>query len=176
MATKTVMKSGAMALILGPLLLAACGAGKVAKDPPRGPKPSSAAQLCQSTQNVDRLVVQRSDAFPQNHMHFSFPSELTVSKASAVRNAARALCALPRMPSGAIACPADFGISYRLAFYVGNKALPVVGVDAAGCQEVRGAGAVRWVARSPGFWHTLGTAMGLPRPGYSTFRGTGPNG
>jgi len=80
--------------------------------------------LCRSVGNLNRLVLRRSDAFPQNHMRFSFAAEVTVTVASKVREAARALCALPRMPSGTFHCPADFGIAYHLVFSAGDRAFP----------------------------------------------------
>ena len=89
---------------------------------------------------------------------------------------ARALLALPPMPSGTFGVPVDLGITYRLTFATPKEQLPVIEVDATGAQTVRGLGAERWVvARSPGFWTTLGSAMGLARPEYATFRGTMPN-
>ena len=153
------------------LVLAACGSrfGSAATSP-RG------IRLCHSVADLTRLVVRRSDAFPQNHMRFSFPPEVTVTRADEVRAAAGALCALPGMPSGTINCPADFGITYHLVFYIGVRALAPVEVEASGCQVVHGLGAVRWVSGSPEFWPVLGAAMGIPSPTYATFRGSGPNG
>ncbi len=141
-------------------------------------RPASAADspLCTSVPTLDRLAVHRSDAFPQNHMRFSFPAEVTVTDATKVRAAARALCSLPTMPSGTFHCPADVGIVYRLVFSAGERALTPVEVDATGCERVRGLGHVRWAAHSPELWPTLGRAMGLLSPGYATFRGRGPNG
>lgn len=78
------------------------------------------------------------------------------------------------MPSGVLFCPADFGIVYHLVFFSGARRLPPVSIDATGCETVRGLGVTRWVARSPGFWRTLGTALHLATPGYATFRGHGP--
>jgi hypothetical protein len=108
-------------------------------------------------------------------MHFSFPANVAVANAMLVRNVARALCALPKMPSGSIHCPADFGITYHLAFFAGDREFPKVLVDSTGCASVKGIGEIRWVEQSPSFWHTLGVAMGLSTPDYATFRGSGPN-
>ena len=84
--------------------------------------------------------------------------------------------ALPDLPLGSLNCPADFGIVYHLVFSASERALPPIELDASGCQSVRGLGPARWVARSPEFWPTLGSAMGLSSPSYATFRGSGPNG
>lgn len=168
--------SGMAVLVAGVFVLAACG-GAAGGDP--GPsRPASAADstLCGSVPILDRLVVHRSDAFPQNHIRFSFPVEVTVTDATKVRAAAQALCSLPKMPSGTFHCPADFGIVYHLVFSAGERASSPVEVDATACQRVRGLGPLRWVARSPEFWPTLGRAMGLSSPSYATFRGRGPNG
>jgi hypothetical protein len=91
-----------------------------------------------------------------------------------VHAVARALLDLPLPPTGPIHCPADLGIVYRLTFFAGGRALPLVTVQATGCQVVEGLGAPRWAATSPDFWHTLGEAMGLANADYATFRGNGP--
>ncbi|MHB8295566.1 MAG: hypothetical protein ACYDH5_13270 [Acidimicrobiales bacterium] len=159
------------------VFLAACGGPAGPSGPPSAKNSSvPAAALCQSVAHLHRLVVRHRDAFPQNHMRFSFPSHVTVTKTASVRDAARGLCSLPKMPSGTLHCPADLGIVYHLTFSAGNRAFPAVSMGATGCQVVHGLGPARWVARSPGFWHTLGAAMGLRAPGYAAFRGSGPNG
>ena len=160
-------------LLFGAYRSAGAGAG----DPGRSrPVPAARSTLCRPIPSLDRLTVRRTDAFPENHLRFSFPADVTVTDALRVRAAARALCSLPRMPSGVLFCPADFGIVYHLAFTAGERALAPVGVNATGCQWVHGLGRVRWVARSPRFWATLGGAMGLTSPDSATFRGRGPNG
>lgn len=137
---------------------------------------AQATPLCASAGTVNRLVVRRTDALPQNHFRFSFPSSVVVGEPAAVQRVARALCALPAMPRQAMSCPADFGISYQLQFSRPHEHLRAVTLDATGCQTVHGLAQLRWVARTPGFWHILGTVMGLKRPTWATFRGTGPNG
>lgn len=133
------------------------------------------ARLCASAGTVTRLVVRRTDAFPQNHFQFSFPTSVVVDDTAAVRRVARALCALPPVPDTTISCPADFGISYHLAFSRAGVRFRVVTLDATGCQTVSGLGRRRWIARSPMFWSVLGTAMKLEHPSSTTFRGSGPN-
>ena len=56
--------------------------------------------LCQSVTHLDRLIVHRTNANPQLHLHFPFPSVVIVTNATSVQDAAKALCALPRMPKG----------------------------------------------------------------------------
>lgn len=163
-------------LVAAVFVLAACGSAGGSDPGPSRPASSAGSTLCGSVPTLDRLGVHRSDAFPQNHMRFSFPAEVTVADATKVQAAARALCSLHRMPTGTISCPADFGIVYYLVFSAGEQALPPIEVDATGCQTVRGLGPVRWAARSPELWPALGRAIGLSSPSYATFRGSGPNG
>ena len=156
--------------------LAACGAAGSASQPGSSLSPTpSAATLAQDVSRLDRLVVRRTDAFPQNHIRFSFPATMTVTDTAQVQRVARALLALPMMPKG-VFCPADFGIVYHLTFFAAGHALPSISIRATGCEQVGGLGATRWVARSAGFWRTLGLAMGLAKPGYASFRGSGPTG
>ncbi len=136
--------------------------------------PSPVAILRAELAHLDRLVVRRSNAFPSNHISFSFPSVVMVSDAAHVQTVAQALLALPLMPQGMF-CPVDLGIRYHLCFFAGGDRVLTVSVSATGCQDVAGLGSpVRWVARTPGFWRSLGLAMGLSKPDYATFRGTGP--
>ncbi len=168
--------SGIAVVVVAVLVFAACGS--VGGGDPGPSRPASAADstLCGSVSALNKLVVHRSDAFPQNHMRFSFNSEVTATDTAKVQAAARALCSLPKMPTGTISCPADFGIVYHLVFSAGERVFSPVEVDATGCQTVRGLGPVRWAARSPELWPTLGRTLGLSSPSYATFRGSGPNG
>lgn len=135
-----------------------------------------AGSLCASIDSLDRLVVTRSDAFPGNHLRFSFPSVVTVSNPHNVRAAARAVCSLPPMPSGVFNCPADLGVDYGLSFAAGARRFATVTVDATGCETVEHLGATRWIARTPGFFTALGAAMGLAGANGGTFAGSGPGG
>lgn len=139
--------------------------------------PSASARpgaLSGNVGHLDRLEVTRTDAFPQNHFRFALPAVVTSTDPAAVQAVAQALIASPEMPSGALYCPADFGIVYHLAFFSGARRLPPASIDAAGCETVRGLGVTRWVVRSAGFWRTLGTALHLANPVYATFRGYVP--
>lgn len=157
-----------LAIALG---LAACAsaASSGSRTPTPGASPTTI--LGRELDHLDRLVVVRSDAFPQNHLGFSFPTKVTVGDPVEVRAVARALLALPAMPTTALSAPIDLGITYRLTFATPSGPLPAISIAATGAQAVRGLGATRWLARSPGFWNTLGSAMGLARPDYATFRG-----
>jgi hypothetical protein len=125
--------------------------------------------VCAEAGHVDHLAISRASVNPGR---FTFPAEITVSSPRQAQAVARALCALPVMPSGAINCPADVGISYRLRFAAGGRRLPPVKVQATGCQQVSGLGQTRWIARSPAFWAVLAQAAGVRPARYLTFRGT----
>ncbi len=129
--------------------------------------------LCQAVSSLDRLIVHRTNANPQLHLHFPFPSVVIVTNASSVHDAAKSLCALQRMPKGVFHCPAVIGLDYHLTFSTVNRGFPTIVVPATGCQEVSGLGPTRWVARTPSFWGALGKAMGLAKATYSTFSDDG---
>lgn len=166
----------AAALLAAALCLTACGtaASRSGGDATPGSSPTATA-LAQALGHLNSLIVLRSDAYPQNHISFSFPAKVTVSDPVAVQAVARALLALPTISSTAFNAPIDLGITYRLIFATSDGRLLTISVAATGTQAVRGLGATRWVARSPQFWSTLGTAMGLTRPAYATFRGKMPS-
>lgn len=128
--------------------------------------------LCAGVAAVDRLTVSRVNAIPANHPRFSFPATVAVSDATQARSVARELCALQPPPRGAVACPADLGIIYRLDFATSGRSLPQVTIQAGGCEGVSGAGLARWTMQTPAFWAVLGTAMGLTHPGHAAFAGT----
>jgi len=130
--------------------------------------------VCAQAGSITRLVIHRVNGLPQNHERFSFPARITVTSPSRAQSVARALCALPVMPSGTYACPADWAITYRLAFATKARRFAPVTAGISGCQDVYGLGAVRWTARSPGFWHTLARAAGITPAGEAVFGGTMP--
>lgn len=140
--------------------------------PAAGNGPALVVSLCEQTTTVDHLVVKRLDAFPSNGLHFSFPATVAVTDQKLVIEAAKAVCALPAMPDNGLHCPADWGVTYRLTFSVQSVMFPRVVVDATGCESVTGLLRTRWVARTPGFWHELGTVMNLKKPTWATFTGS----
>lgn len=140
---------------------------------PAVPAPASMT-VCAHANDVDRLTIGRVNLLPQNHEQFTFPAQITVASPHRSQAVARALCALPRFPSGPIlmSCPVDLAISYVLNFTAGARKLAPVTVDASGCQLVRGLSPARWTARSPAFWSVLATAAGIAPADLATFRGT----
>jgi hypothetical protein len=120
---------------------------------------SGASGVCSQAGQVTRLSVEHvrpSGPFSRGQ-RFEYPAG-TVTDPAAARSVAEAVCGLPVMTSGAVACPVDTFLRYRLVFSVGARKLPPVSVDPAGCQIVRGLGKPRTVARSAGFWRALGNA------------------
>lgn len=139
-------------------------------------RPAPGLQLCDAVNQVERLSVTRTDAFPQNGFTFSFPARVTVRSADAARGVAQALCALrPVPPTRTYSCPADFGIVYHLDFTLKSRR-PVrpVTVDATGCGFAKGARGSQMALATPSFWEILGRAMGLAHPTNATFRGSRP--
>jgi hypothetical protein len=113
--------------------------------------------LCGQTSQVTSLVVVKRG--PLTAPGHSIPhTTVTVGDRAKARSVAEAACALPVMPTGAMSCPADRGLTYRLSFGADGKKLASVTADRTGCEGVRGLGQVRWTARSVGFWRLLDKA------------------
>jgi hypothetical protein len=140
---------------------------------PAGAATATAAGLCAAASEVNSITVRRAGAGTVNHFRFRFPRQIVVTHPQQVRAVARAVCALPRMPRGVFACPADFGISYRLDFAAAGRRLAVVTVDPGGCEQVVGAGPARWAEKSPGFWRVLNRAAVVPGEGPGGCGGAG---
>ncbi len=130
--------------------LAACGGARTGARP--------AAALCAGTAHPDRLVVSLIAPLPQSHFRLVLPRGITVRDPARVRAVASALCELPRMPHGPIACPADFGGGYRFAFSAGSRAFPPVTARASGCRSVSGLGPE--LRATPKFWRVLHAELG----------------
>jgi hypothetical protein len=133
---------------------------------------ASASGLCGAAAQVDSLTVQRANALPGNHPRFSFPATEKVRSSSGARSVAQSLCALPPVSHTVIACPADFGITYKLTFAAGSHQFAPVTLNAAGCELVHGLGPARKITTSNVVWHRLGVAIGIPHPSQAAFAGT----
>jgi hypothetical protein len=131
--------------------------------------------VCANAGQISRLLIDRANSFPQNHLHFSFPAQVTATSAHQAQAVAHALCALPPMPHGYMSCGLDWGVSYRLHFATSGGRLSPVKVDPGGCQEAYGLGAARWIARSPALWGILGKAAGIGHASAATFAGIPPS-
>ena len=171
-------------VMLGSLLLAACGsvrapaAGTAGAAPARasgsptaaGASSGSAqAALCADPAAVTRLQIVRLQGLRVPEAQGAFPRQFAVIGSAAARAVARALCALPAMPRGMMSCPAMFpGTSYQLRFMAAGRPLPAVTLEATGCDTGPGAGPVRQ-ATSAAFWRVLAMAAGLSPPGQGVF-------
>jgi hypothetical protein len=127
--------------------------------------------LCHFVNQVTSLTATRS-RYP-NKMTFSFPHVVRSTNVTAVRAAAKALCALPVMPSGVYNCPLDVEVHYRLKFVVGEAVSSYytrfVVIDPWGCETVTGLGAGR--TATVRLWPVLGAALGLRHATGVTFAG-----
>lgn len=183
---RRVMSGGAaVAAVLG---LAACGtvtaknggqagaSGAPASTSPRattGPVQGSVPvgtgpALCAGVSQLRSLTVTRVVTLP-NHLRFTFPARVRVTAPVRVRAVATAACQSPQMPRVMMTCPADFGVSYRLAFATAGRAYPDVTAAATGCAKLAGLESIRQA--QPGFWVILGRAMGVAAPDSQAFTG-----
>lgn len=136
---------------------------------------SASNLLCGATQSwVSLTVIRRVTLQP---MTFTFPARIVVTKEARIRALDAALCGLPIMPRGTIACPSDNGVIYSLRFAGGSDtSSSVVVVDPGGCRTVTGVGPVRWAINRPSFWLAFGMAIGVRGASNATFYGTiGPS-
>ena len=133
---------------------------------------ASGSGLCGAAAQVDSVTVSRTNALPGNHPRFSFPATEKVRSSSGARSVAQSLCALPPVSHTVIACPADFGITYKLTFAAGSRQFAPVTLNAAGCELVHGLGPVRKITTSNVVWRRLGVAIGIPHPSQAAFAGT----
>jgi hypothetical protein len=90
-----------------------------------------------------------------------------VTDPARVHDLARALCALPPLPTEPMPCPMLISAgAIRIQFSAGDRAYPPVMIQATGCEEVSGLGAPRTAMRTPGFWlrlaHDEGVLPGSP--------------
>ncbi len=147
----------------GPTSTAAAGASS-SPGPARGGARSSQPALCRDAATVTRLEIVRNHGIRVPELQPAFPNQVTVTDPALVRAVARALCGLPDMPRGLIHCPALLsGTAFTLHFSVDGRPLPLVTINATGCETVTGVGPVRW-ATSPGFWRVLAKAAGGKSP------------
>jgi hypothetical protein len=159
------------ALLLAPLALAACGSvvegsGSAAAGSPASPAAIvRQGSLCASQGAVNHLVVKRTGILAHvQARHFTFPASVTVTSAADAKAVARALCALPAQPTGITNCPADLGVSFQLRFAADQSHFHVVTIASTGCEVVSGAGKLRTISTTPGFWTVLGKAMRINSP------------
>ncbi|MGO8882183.1 MAG: hypothetical protein ACLPUO_24215 [Streptosporangiaceae bacterium] len=168
------------ALVAALTCIAACGSvsapvaaghpSPAAHAPGTGPVHLSAAAarrlpareiLCADPHAVQRLVIARASVLRQIQPQKSLPPvQVIIVTGGRARSVAIALCALPAMPKGVVNCPALLFGHLTLSFTAFGRRLPLVTIQATGCQAVSGLHPMRSVARCPGFWTVLTAASG----------------
>lgn len=134
-----------------------------------GNQPGSPPNICKHIRDARALSVARSSPLGQHE--FPFPSTTKIENVSAITGLASAICSLPTASKRLRSCPGDTGVRYALQFLTKNGTVLNVEIDASGCQDVTGAGAVRTAGTSEGFWRALGDAMNMERADIHTFAG-----
>lgn len=90
------------------------------------------------------------------------PVGRTVTDVAVVTRLASDIEKLPLFPSRSVACPADTGTSYTLAFAIPGKSPWTAVVSVSGCRGVTlSDGPTRSAASSPSLFTDLGSALGL---------------
>ncbi len=126
--------------------------------PGTGPVPS----ICQTPDQLTAMSVTRTGPVAEDQITFTFPDHVVSFDGPAIAAVARTMCRLPVFPVGVFSCPADFGISYLIAFDEGADVVATVTADPSGCPRVTGLGSA--AGRLPAFWSDLASALGLPAP------------
>lgn len=127
--------------------------------------------LCGEVGQVTSLSVHRVSLNPER---FSFPSDVR-AHGSTARAVARALCSLPRSPSGVFFCASAWGPAYHVAFFDGSRVVSVDLVVPTGCASVlENWTSATQVALAPTgrFWKALGRAVGVTDATAEAFAGT----
>jgi hypothetical protein len=142
-----------------------CGKAATGGTSPAAQGGSGHGGLCARLTSVRVVRVARIPSLTQLEPAKPLPSklpELTIADPAKARALARAVCALPPMPRGTFHCPVGFTGGYRIAFAgARGRALPAVSVQTGGCEQLTGAGPVRWAAHSPAFWSAFEHATGI---------------
>ena len=147
-------------------------AAATAGSPLQGSVPLGAGPaLCAGIPHLTGLTVTRVITLP-NHPHFSFPATVRLSAPAQARAVASAACQQPELPRVMMTCPADLGVTYRLAFAAPGRDYPPVTAAATGCAKLAGLDGTRQA--TPAFWASLGKAMGLASPDAQAFAGSHP--
>jgi len=127
--------------------------------------------LCAGVPHLTTLTVTRVVTL-RNQLRFSFPATVKLSDPAQAQAIAGAACQLPQLPRVMMTCPADLGVTYRLAFAAPGRDYPALTAAATGCAKLVGLDATRQAV--PAFWVSLGKAMGLASPGAQAFAGSHP--
>jgi len=125
------------------------------------------AAMCREIPRLTRMTFML--IRPSNlHVREALPDGFTIRDPATVRQLATQLCALPRVPAGQLMCPRMTGTSYRLFFFAGNRAFPLIAVGMSGCRVVTGLGAARSWSSSTALGQALPPHLDMhfPSPAY----------
>lgn len=166
---KTVSGLAAGVVIVG-VVVVGCSQTKTAViDAGRtgGPHVTSTS-LCADQASVSRVrvahipsIAQLDPGKPEQNRVFT----ITVADPAKARELAHAICSLPAAGHAVARCAVNTGGGYQLMFSATNVRLPVVSIQAAGCQRLTGAGKAR-LAASTGFWAAFSRATGIKAPAH----------
>lgn len=178
-ATRVALGTAAVGVIV---TLAACGSqvavrsasadGPAAASTPAGTVLAGVA-LCRDIPQLTSVVITHTTAFRAPQKGSALPRGTTIVNPGLVRDLAAELCGLPKMPSGLVICPTEFGSSVRFGFAAGEHPFPPVTVQASGCRVVTGLGPAR-TASSPAFWRALSEDLALSSSQSSRSGGISP--
>jgi hypothetical protein len=160
----------AIAVLGSALVFAGCANGSPASDLELHARHVS--PLCTDTRQVTSLVVHRDTINPER---FVFPTTVRITTASSARAVARALCSLPRAPTGARPCPNAYGPTYHLTFFDRGSVVSIDLASPTGCASVvEGSNTAKPIdlSATDRFWKELGAAIGVDRATQETFAGT----
>ncbi len=113
-----------------------------------------------SALRVTAVRIVRTIGLPQNGI---LPFDKTVHDATQAQGLYASLIALPVMPPGTYACPADLGVAYHFTFYQGTTAVATAMVKPDGCEGATlPDGTYRWAATDESFWQVFDEVTGIP--------------
>lgn len=119
-----------------------------------------ARSAAMSALRVSAVRIVRTIGLPQNGI---LPFDKTIHDAAQAQRLYAALIALPKMPQGTYACPADFGVAYDFTFYQGATAVATAMVKPDGCEGATlPDGSYRWAATDESFWQVFDKVTGIP--------------
>ncbi len=127
-----------------------------------GPAGTAQSVQCRQLSAADSVTVVHAEGLHSYSEQNGQDSTPGVSSRATARALAAALCSLPTL--GHKHCALVAYNQYRLSFSADGHALPVVTVQATGCQRVTGLGPARTAASSPDLWTDLAKAVGSATP------------
>jgi hypothetical protein len=87
--------------------------------------------------------------------------DVTLTDATSSRNIYSATLALPTFPAGTYNCPADFGLSYSIAFLEGSSTAVTATLSPGGCRAVTISGPDTRRVLDDAYWALLARNLGV---------------